>query len=92
MGKMICQSCGMPMDDKTFGTNADGTQNHDYCKYCYKNGKFTQPNFSMEDMIRFDLKFLDQMNKVGGTNYTPEEAEQMMREIFPTLKRWKEKS
>ena len=36
----ICQSCGMPIGSKDdFGTNADGSINEDYCKYCYVNGE-----------------------------------------------------
>ncbi|MCI1786361.1 MAG: zinc ribbon domain-containing protein [Bacteroidales bacterium] len=38
----VCQSCGMPLskDPQGCGTNADGSANHDYCSYCYKDGKF----------------------------------------------------
>ena len=39
----FCQSYGMPLADvNDIGTNADGSRNEDYCKYCYKNGQFTQ--------------------------------------------------
>ena len=37
----ICQSCGMPMNEEDFGTNADGGANQEYCKYCYQNGRFS---------------------------------------------------
>ena len=38
----FCQSCGMPLADvNDIGTNADGSRNEDYCKYCYENGQFT---------------------------------------------------
>lgn len=50
--QQFCQSCGMPLDEGTRGTNADGSRNDDYCVYCYKEGKFTQ-DFSMEEMIEF---------------------------------------
>ena len=32
----------MPMGDtnKLYGTNADGSKNEDYCKYCFENGKY----------------------------------------------------
>lgn len=38
-----CQCCGTPFDvpNMPFGTNADGTENPDYCGWCYKNGQFT---------------------------------------------------
>ena len=34
----FCQSCAMPLADDILGTNADGSTNPDYCKYCYKDG------------------------------------------------------
>lgn len=39
----ICQCCGLPMEsDDVLGTNADGSLNEDYCKYCYTNGDFIE--------------------------------------------------
>ena len=41
----ICQSCAMPLySDDVYGTNADGSKNEDYCKYCYVDGKFVGLN------------------------------------------------
>lgn len=35
----VCQACKMPMKrEDDFGTEADGSQNCDYCIHCYKNG------------------------------------------------------
>ena len=37
----FCQSCGMPLTSaEDFGTNADGSTNFDYCRYCYQDGKY----------------------------------------------------
>ena len=37
----FCQSCGMPLTRaEDFGTNADGSANFDYCRYCYQDGKY----------------------------------------------------
>lgn len=84
----VCQSCGMPLTDEFFGTNADGSKNTEYCIYCYKDGAFTQ-NVTMDEMIEHNLKYLDEFNAVGGTHLTPDRARGEMREFFPTLKRWK---
>jgi len=47
----ICQSCGMPIEKpEQFGTNADGSINHDYCIYCRKDGKFID-DVDMEEYI-----------------------------------------
>ncbi len=37
MNQKFCQCCGMPIGDtdELFGTNADGSKNADYCKYCF---------------------------------------------------------
>lgn len=75
MEQKICQCCAMPIDESTFGTEADGSKNQDYCLYCYKNGHFTK-DCTMDEMIEFNL-------------YTIDEARATMKEFFPQLKRWK---
>ena len=52
----ICQSCGMPMQEEQYGTNRDGSKNHTYCCYCYKDGAFAQ-DCSLEEMIDFCAAF-----------------------------------
>ena len=84
-----CQSCGMPlMSDADCGTNADGSLNHDYCKYCYADGKFLQ-DFTMEQMVDHCVQFVDEVNKHTGQHLTPEEYKQQLQQYFPMLKRWK---
>ena len=48
----FCQCCGMPMGDtdELYGTNADGSGNEEYCKYCFEKGEFTFHG-TMEEMI-----------------------------------------
>lgn len=87
MEQKFCQSCGMPLSDEILGTNADGSKNEEYCKWCYGNGAFLQ-DCSMEEMIDFCTKFVDQVNAVAGTSYSAEEYKQLLQEQFPTLKRW----
>ena len=89
MEKQFCQSCGMPKDTpELFGTNADGSKNEDYCTYCFKDGKFTQ-DVTMDEMIDVCLEHLDEFNKDSEKKVTADEAKTMMKEYFPTLKRWK---
>ena len=79
-----CQSCGMPLrEEKDFGTEKDGAKSGDYCAYCYDKGAFTR-EMTMDEMIATNLQYLDQWE----VKMSPEEAEAMMREHFPTLKRW----
>ena len=57
MNNKICQSCGMPLNNKEeLGTNKDGTINDDYCKYCYKDGEFID-DVSMEEYIEMCSKY-----------------------------------
>lgn len=50
MSNNVCQSCGMIMDENEYGTNLDGSISEDYCKYCFKDGKFGKDE-TMEEMI-----------------------------------------
>ena len=84
--RKFCQSCGMPLDrPEDHGTEAGGASSPDYCRYCYQEGKFPEGQ-TMEDIIRFNLKFNEENGHPMGTQA---EAEAMMRSWFPTLKRWR---
>ena len=88
MERKFCQSCGMPLTSEILGTDADCTTNEDYCIYCYKEGKFTQ-DMTMEQMIDHCAQFTEEINRQSGQNLTEEQAKEMMRRLFPHLKRWK---
>lgn len=48
----FCQSCTLPldnMDDR--GTEKDGTKSQLYCKYCYQDGAFTEPDMTLDQMM-----------------------------------------
>lgn len=80
----VCQSCGMKMQTGDFGTNADGGENREYCKYCFENGKFSGAQ-TLEEKIESNIRFwVDEENGI-----TEDMARQKLREFFPTLKRWK---
>lgn len=78
-----CQSCGMPIhSEELAGTAANGSLVYDYCKYCYQHGGFTQPDITMEDMIRLSIPFLLQ------EGWEEEAARSMLSKSLPLLKRW----
>jgi hypothetical protein len=62
-----CQSCAMPLNKdpkgKGGGTNADGKPSNMYCSYCYKDGKFLQPDITAEEMQIF---VKDKLKEMGG--------------------------
>ena len=35
---LVCQCCGMPLDDSILGRNRDGSLNEEYCQWCYADG------------------------------------------------------
>lgn len=78
-----CQCCGTPFDvpNMPHGTNADGTENPDYCGWCYRDGKFTSSG--LDEIIERNVPYLMQ-----ATGYTQEEAVSFMGALLPTLKRW----
>lgn len=80
-----CQCCGTPFDvpNMPFGTNADGTENPDYCGWCYQNGEFTGQG--LDEIIERNVPYL-----MEATGYTEEEAVSFMGAVMPTLKRWRE--
>ena len=96
MEQKFCQSCGMPLTDPStssgqaeiLGTNADGTKNEEYCIYCYKDGAFTG-DFTMEQMAEYCSMFVEEYNKNTGQNLTACQYKDVLRQFYPTLKRWK---
>ncbi len=88
MEQQFCQSCGMPLTQEYVSKNADGSENSDYCSYCYKDGSFTSDS-TMDEMIEQCLQYLDDFNKDSDKKMTMEEARAQMKEYFPMLKRWK---
>ena len=82
-----CQSCGMPLGQGFFGTEADGAESADYCKFCYQKGVFTEPTLSLEAMIKTSIQHM-----TTKLHMTPEEAEKLSRMHIPRLKRWQRAS
>lgn len=49
--QLICQCCGMPLEESSISKEPDGTPNEAYCKWCYADGTFTYSN--LEELIAF---------------------------------------
>lgn len=79
-----CQSCGMPLRrPEVFGTNADGSPSTEYCKFCYQNGAYTQPDITMEQMVE---KIADIMSRRG---HDRAESKRKASTYITRLKRWR---
>ena len=79
--KLVCQCCGMPLEDSLIGRDKDGTPNEEYCKWCYADGTYTYND--MDDLIRVCIPHM--VNE----NFTEEQARTYMKQILPTLGYWK---
>jgi len=80
----LCQSCGMPLrEEKFFSTNKDGSQNINYCLYCYDRGGFIDGCNSLNEKIEYSIK------RSMHCGISKEDAEDMANNILPTLDRWK---
>lgn len=79
--KLICQCCGMPMEDDIIGRDKDGTPNEEYCKWCYADGTYTYSN--MDDLIEVCIPHMI------SENFTEEQAREYMKQALPKLSYWK---
>ena len=79
--QLICQCCGMPLDDTVIGTDRDGSLNEDYCKWCYADGSYTYSD--MDELIEVCIPH---MVKEG---FTEEQARAFMKQSLPKLDYWK---
>ena len=79
--QLICQCCGMPLDDSIIGKNKDGTLNEDYCQWCYADGTYTYSN--MDDLI--DVCVGHMVNE----NFSEEQARIYLKQTLPKLDYWK---
>ena len=79
--KLVCQCCGMPLDDTIISHEKDGSLNEDYCQWCYADGTYTYSN--MDDLINISVPHM------VAQGFTEEQARSYMKQILPTLDYWK---
>ncbi len=79
--KLVCQCCGMPIDDTQMSVELDGSFNEEYCKWCYADG-----NYTYHDMDNLIDVCVVHMAEHG---FTEEQARTYMKETLPKLDYWK---
>lgn len=79
--KLICQCCGMPLDDTTTSKEPNGDFNEEYCKWCYDDGRFKYT--SMEQLIEFCVEHM------ANENWPAEQVRAHMESVVPKLNHWK---
>jgi transcriptional regulator with XRE-family HTH domain len=79
--QLVCQCCGMPLEDSTLSQENDGSFNEEYCKWCYSGGEFKYS--SMEQLIDFCVEHM------ANENWSAEQVRAHMEAVVPHLNRWK---
>lgn len=79
--KLICQCCGMPLEDSNISKEKDGFFNEHYCKWCYADGEYMYTD--MDDLINVCVKTM------ANEQYSEEDVRYYLEETLPKLDYWK---
>lgn len=79
--RLICQCCGMPLEDEILGRNRDGTLNEAYCQWCYADGTYTYHD--MDDLIDVCVRHMT------CETFSEEQARAYLKQTLPKLDYWK---
>ena len=80
--QLVCQCCGMPLEDSNTSKETDGFFNEEYCKWCYADGEYMYHD--MDDLIDVCVKHM------AREHFPPEQARAYMQEMLPKLNYWKQ--
>ena len=80
--ELVCQCCGMPLEDTSLSKEPDGFFNEEYCKWCYADGEYQYHN--MDDLIDVCVSHM------ANDEFTPEQVRSYMRNMLPKLNYWKQ--
>ena len=79
--RLVCQCCGMPLEDSILGRDSDGSLNEDYCRWCYADGTYTYSD--MDDLIDVCV------GNMTGEGFSEEQARAYLKQKLPELDYWK---
>lgn len=79
--QLICQCCGMPLEDDFISKEPDGEFNEEYCKWCYNGGEFKYS--SKEELIDFCVEHM------SSEKWPTDQVRAHMETVVPKLKHWK---
>lgn len=80
--KLICQCCGMPLEDSDISRETNGAFNEEYCKWCYADGEYMYHD--MDDLIEVGVAHM------ANEAFSPEQARAYLKEMLPKLDYWKQ--
>ncbi len=79
--QLICQCCGMPLEDSIISKEKNGIFNEEYCKWCYADGNYMYSD--MDDLIDVCVK------NMAGEEHSEEEVRSYLKATLPKLDYWK---
>lgn len=79
--KLICQCCGMPLEDEIISREKDGFMNEDYCEWCYADGNYMYSD--MDDLIDVCVK------NMTDEEHSEKEVREYLLRTLPKLDYWK---
>ena len=80
--KLVCQCCGMPLEDSVLSREPDGSLNEEYCKWCYADGKFAYTD--LETLIDFCTEHM------SNEKWPKDQARAYFEEALPKLGYWRQ--
>ena len=80
--KLICQCCGMPLEDGNISKEKNGFFNEEYCKWCYADGEYMYHD--MDDLIDVCAEHM------AGETVSSEQIRTHMKALLPKLNYWKQ--
>ena len=82
--QLICQCCGMPLEEGIISRESDGSFNEDYCKWCYTDGKYVYND--LEELIDFLA------GRMANDNWPESEVRAYLGRQLPELRHWKKET
>lgn len=79
--QLICQCCGMPLEDSITSKETNGDFNEEYCKWCYADGKYMYSD--IDDLIDVCAK------NMANEQCSEEEVRLYLHKTLPKLDYWK---
>lgn len=80
--QLICQCCGMPLEDSSISKEPDGLFNEDYCKWCYADGEYMYHD--MDELINVCV------NNMANDQFSPDQVRTYLKDMLPKLDYWKQ--
>jgi len=80
--QLICQCCGMPLEDANTSRETDGLFNEEYCKWCYADGEYMYHD--MDELIEVCVK------SMANEHFSSEQARTYLKDLLPKLDYWKQ--